>query len=286
MLALGLLALGFSTGIRAAASWDGNRWFQVEVSIFSHEAPTDADAERWLADRLSLQYPRRMQRFSSLADLFRVAALDPQPVTDSPSIVPPDWRQQRLLDTGPAAPQRLLEIRLPDPERDPFLLLSAAQSDFQQTNRALQRSSENRLLFHGVWRQPVLGAAQAPALLIEGGQRYDGKPELQGSLTIRFNPGQDRVVIDTNLWLIQFAREKTDPQQWPDLPAIPASLGGTTSPEESAMTSEQWQVNRIVQMVQSRDMRSNEFHYLDHPLLGLVVSVKPYDLPPPLSTGN
>jgi hypothetical protein len=26
-------------------------------------------------------------------------------------------------------------------------------------------------------------------------------------------------------------------------------------------------------------MRSNEFHYLDHPALGLVVTVFPYDVP-------
>jgi len=34
-------------------------------------------------------------------------------------------------------------------------------------------------------------------------------------------------------------------------------------------------------MIQSRDMRSNEFHYLDHPAVGIVVLVKPYT-PPPL----
>ena len=33
-------------------------------------------------------------------------------------------------------------------------------------------------------------------------------------------------------------------------------------------------------MQQDRDMRSNEFHYLDHPALGVVILVKPYEKPP------
>ena len=34
-------------------------------------------------------------------------------------------------------------------------------------------------------------------------------------------------------------------------------------------------------MDQSREMRSNEFHYLDHPALGIVIQVEPYELPAP-----
>ncbi len=36
----------------------------------------------------------------------------------------------------------------------------------------------------------------------------------------------------------------------------------------------------IYQLQQSREMRSDEFHYVDHPALGLIVTVLPYEVPP------
>jgi hypothetical protein len=33
-------------------------------------------------------------------------------------------------------------------------------------------------------------------------------------------------------------------------------------------------------MEQSREMRSNQFHYIDHPAIGIVILVKPIDVPP------
>ena len=74
----------------------------------------------------------------------------------------------------------------------------------------------------------------------------DGGLELDGSITIRFNPSGDRVVLDSDLWFRQ-----------------PGNNG------------------RLMSLKQSRDMRSNEFHYLDHPAVGIVVMVFSYDRPPP-----
>ena len=39
-------------------------------------------------------------------------------------------------------------------------------------------------------------------------------------------------------------------------------------------------------MQQTRDMRSREFHYLDHPALGLVILVEPYEIPDPISDSS
>jgi hypothetical protein len=98
------------------------------------------------------------------------------------------------------------------------------------------------------------------------------------------------VVIDANLWLSEFSRLPAEEESWtlPPLPAgvlptgvlptgvLPASIETNTEPSTG-----QYAIRRTVQMRQSRDMRSNEFHYLDHPALGLVISVMPYDLPAP-----
>ncbi|MCB1670230.1 MAG: hypothetical protein KDI29_03870, partial [Pseudomonadales bacterium] len=56
----------------AAASYDGNRWFQVEISIFSNDYPEYRDAELWSPDRLDLGYPARTREFRRLVDFLRV----------------------------------------------------------------------------------------------------------------------------------------------------------------------------------------------------------------------
>jgi len=43
----------------------------------------------------------------------------------------------------------------------------------------------------------------------------------------------------------------------------------------------QFSVERTVALRQKRRMRSNELHYLDHPLMGLLVKVTPYERPLP-----
>jgi len=56
----------------------------------------------------------------------------------------------------------------------------------------------------------------------------------------------------------------------------PNSTEDTVTVNESAAFTP-----RIVyHLHQSREMRSNEFHYVDHPALGLVVTVFPYEVPP------
>jgi len=287
-----LMMLTTALPASAASSWDGNRWFQIEISIFTNEMTELQGQERFTPDRLSLDYPARLQALTSYADLLAIRELEarlsgalplePDSLDASNILSNPDPDLQRLMTTGPSARQPLLDFRLPDPARDAFLLLPPDLSDFLQTNRALERSGQNRLLFHGNWRQPVLRTAQSSALIIEGGQQFAGEHELQGNLTIRFNDSQDRVVIDTDLWLIEFATQKSNDLDWPELPQ-PRLRGAATDAElEAQDNGESFVINRIVQFNQSRDMRSNEFHYLDHPLLGIVISVKPYDLPLPV----
>ena len=153
--------------------------------------------------------------------------------------------------------------------------LSPDDSDFQQTNRTLERSSEHRLLFHGLWRQPVRQSSAAIPIYIEGGLNYGENHELQGSVTIRFNEAEDRVVVDSHIWLVEYSIVKNTSEEWL-LPKIPQSIRVERSALSSSLT---YFPNKVYLMKQSRQMRSNEFHYLDHPALGLIISVKPYDAP-------
>jgi hypothetical protein len=48
--------------------------------------------------------------------------------------------------------------------------------------------------------------------------------------------------------------------------------------EFQALTGNQYSVERTVNIKQRRRMRSNELHYIDHPLLGLLIKISPVEL--------
>ncbi len=260
-------------------SFAQERWFQIELSIFSNENTEGRNAESWLPNDYELNYPKNMRKLSLLTDLFLSDHnLDGRlSVTGSASQEEIDAmiRNDQLKNIRPRIKSTESNFKLFDFSRDDFTQLSPADSDFQQTNRTLERSSEHRLLYHGLWRQAVRQSSNAVPIYIEGGLRYGDNHELQGSVTIRFNENEDRVVVDTHIWLIEYSIVKDSSSEW-KLPQIPESIRIESRENSSSLT---YFPNNVYVMEQSREMRSDEFHYLDHPALGLVISVKPYSVP-------
>ena len=255
------------------------RWFQIELSIFSNENIEDRNAESWLPSDYELNYPDNMRKLSLLTDLFLSDHNldDRSSVTGSASQEEIDAmiRNDQLKNIRPRIKSTESNFKLFDFSRDDFTQLSPVDSDFQQTNRTLERSSDHRLLYHGLWRQAVRQSSNAVPIYIEGGLRYGDNHELQGSVTIRFNENEDRVVVDTHIWLIEYSIVKDSSSEW-KLPQIPEFIRRESRENSSSLT---YFPNNVYVMEQSREMRSNEFHYLDHPALGLVISVKPYSVP-------
>ena len=255
------------------------RWFQIELSIFSNENIEDRNAESWLPSDYELNYPKNMRKLSLLTDLF----LSDRNLDDRLSVTEPASQEEidemikkdQLKTIRPWIKNSESNFKLFDFSRDDFTQLSPVDSDFQQTNRTLERSSDHRLLYHGLWRQAVRQSSNAVPIYIEGGLRYGDNHELQGSVTIRFNENEDRVVIDTHIWLIDYSIVKDSSSEW-KLPQVPESVRRESRENTSSLT---YFPNNVYVMEQSREMRSNEFHYLDHPALGLVISVKPYSVP-------
>lgn len=263
------------------------RWYQIEVSIFTNEN-SDLTLERWPVARMNLGFPQNTRHLSSLMDVFN---LDDWTLVNPP--LPRSTSQNTGVELEPTAlparsegpaPFQSSNFRLPDFERDAFLSLPASAHNFTDTNRALNNASSYRLLYHNAWRQPVLQSAQAVPIAIQAGRLFGERHELEGSLTIRFNPSQDRVVLDTNLWFSQFGTFAGDADENLQLPALPQNLrpasSALPSQTEEVITSTVYYPRQIVPIRGSRDMRSNEFHYVDHPALGIVIQVFPYTPPP------
>jgi hypothetical protein len=285
------------------------RWFQIEVSVFTNEATADRLEENWQAKRTQLSFPERLRKLDDITDILLIdefmppakadildeapAAFESAPLTlpvDTPEPTREELILQSILATNPSPKNPGLPFKFFDLDRDDYLRLPSAQRDFTQTNRTLERSPNHRLLWHGAWRQAVLPENEAQAVYVVGGERYNERPELEGSLTIRFNENADRVVIDTNLWLAEYspaqstittAEMQLEENTWQLPMHSNEGLYSKQQKLDSAIELDQvaFDIERIYHMVQSRGMRSSEFHYLDHPAIGVVVMVNPYEVP-------
>ncbi|MBU2097349.1 MAG: peptidoglycan binding protein CsiV [Gammaproteobacteria bacterium] len=260
------------------------RWYQIEVTLFAHDNAMQTQ-EHWPLEVLAQPLPRTIRALARLSDVLALPAWQTTG-TDSPSLaatesnapvdsVPP---AQELAEY--AVPLHSSDFRLPDPERDAFLALPVSAHGFTDTNRALTNSARYQVLFHDAWRQPMTGSNQAIPIWITGGQQFGNRHELEGSLTLRFNPGQDRVVLDARLWLTQFSTQPSAGDEQISLPELPPSVIGAADQISPSTTEQQWYPVQIIPVVNTREMRSNEFHYIDHPAVGIVVHVFPYTVPP------
>ncbi|MEX1197422.1 MAG: CsiV family protein [Pseudohongiellaceae bacterium] len=230
-------------------------WYQVEVTIFAHEA-TDLTQERWelqteraLAGGLGTRGQMRLGSLLDFLDLEDWSALDPGATTRAANQArdPAPIDRDAGVDPEPAAP--LIEpqafepaaIKLPDHARDAFLRLPDSEQNFRQTNQALERSPDYRVLWHAAWRQPMVQADATPYMQVEGGRDM----EMNGTLRAYFSPDTTRVILDAELWRT-------------------TAVGG--------------EMMRLP-LQQTRPMVSNDFHYLDHPALGILVEVFRYERP-------
>ena len=272
------------------------RWFQIEVSVFSNENFNDRNEELWEAEHQQLEYPNPLHKLGKLSNLLLTDALIADAIASRNAFTPAAEELNSELDeiTLESTEKNTLatilankpqpykapgDFRLFDLLRDARIQLGTQDSNFQQTNRALQRSANHRLLFHALWREPVAGPDDAIPLYVQGGSPYGDQHELQGSITLRFNNNYDRIVIDTNLWLTEFSIAADNEEEW-QLPEIPEQIKSNKDLLNQSTLTLDFGINRIFHMQQSRDMRSKEFHYLDHPALGLVILVEPYEVPP------
>ncbi len=286
----------------AAQAQAFERWFQVEMTIFANESSPDRERESWRPGARQPRWPEEWVRLRQplellLLDTFPPAADSPQAAAGDAASGPASAQARepgaapisasatdadttsesdlaRLRETGPFPPGDGGGFRFPDLRREPFIALPASQSDFRQTNLALDRSPQYRILFAARWRQPVGDMGGARPVLVAGGAEVGPYRELQGTVALEFNANRDRVMLMAELWLSEFGGEAE--QKW-TLPAMPAESAEGATPTATP------NIRRIYTMAQQRELRSNEFHYLDHPALGIVVQITPYEVPPPFT---
>lgn len=272
-------------------SIDGNRWIEVEVSIFTHEDPALRGSEVFLPEQVSPKYPESLVRLTPIIEGFTI---DFSNGATGGETAPQDSAEnEAALDNSPYGPEFQPEprtFRVMDPARDPYIALGPQAARFTGHNRRLTEAPQHRLLYHAVWRQPVATRRQTPAVFIRGGERFGDHNELEGS--IRFSYTEGGTVLDANLWLIRFSRReragradspwRVPPQPFTD--EVSQETGATRAARDEMerfqiLPRGAYVITEVTHMRQSRTLRLDTLNYLDHPAFGVVVEVRPYQLP-------
>lgn len=272
------VAVSYSiSGIAQSNPALSERWIQVEMTLFTYEN-ANPDVEVWSPDKLSIGFPDRLVTLQRVADVLQLddwTVLTGVPAPGSLAVLP----APPIQGPRPFAPGE--SFTLPDLERDAFQALPPAAHDFITTNRTLSQSPAHRIVYHNAWRQPLQRLNATPSVGLRGGREFGERSEVEGSVTVYAVATGDRFYLDTNFWLTQFGTEASSESAWV-LPVLPAALS-TVLVSDTAQ-SQSFAVTRIIQFNQSREMRINQFHYLDHPVLGMLVQVTPYERPAPIET--
>lgn len=204
-------------------SIDGNRWYEVEISIFTNQSLGILNLETAERFNTTLTYPNTILELQSASASLAIEfespdELLPQPffsrraepapvfgINDNIEVV------EAPVNLGPVYSPGTKDFHITNPNVDPFILLTPQFHGFTDLNQKLNRSPRHRLLYHAVWRQPMLTKNQASAIFIRGGDQFGEHSELEGSVTFNFNV--NRIDADVNLWRNTFTAA-TNPTPW------------------------------------------------------------------------
>lgn len=302
---LSLALLIVSSTINTASADSGkdktdSRLYHVELSIFTNYSGKSATSESWPSN-LELRYP---------APLLTLIQEQPE---ESLEISQTDIEPAATTGTQAENIEEIIDpIDSKATDENTIILLADSEKQLLPAVKRIHRTGNQRVLFHESWIQAIDSRKTAPNIAIHGGGQYDDHFELEGSIRL----SRARYLhIETNLWLNSFAiNVGQEGEPWPLLPSqpyIPQKSNNSDNSTSSinniptnnyntfassdiqwndlqefgsqfqAIIENQYLVERVVTMKQHRKMRSKELHYIDHPQMGLLLQITPYEAPEP-----
>ncbi|MCW8918856.1 MAG: peptidoglycan binding protein CsiV [Gammaproteobacteria bacterium] len=255
-----LLALLLPPALLQAAPEE--RWYQVEIILFSQNNPEYRESELWPADYT-------LPELAQSRELFTPATVSPLPQPFTRLAV-------EQLQLGQVA-QRI------DSATDVELQLHLG---WLQPGLAAEQAVAVHI-YEGMTEEPKVGEAKGDAV-DEQLPRFDG--------TLRLILSRYLHLESDLLWREPLATQPFAISEEPLAPSAensdtaqdgqpPAMADDITTPPSEEMTGEEMTSQeaapnyQLFRQQQSRLMRSGEVHYIDHPLFGIIVQVTPYQLP-------
>lgn len=259
------------------------KWYQVEVLIFARKNPVSR--EYWRLD----QQPSFSPNPVYLAHLPRPGNLDPDAYLSDPGDTESALLPREAGDIDRAAAQHNAWIPLDQEQREEKVMAAMRER--------MENRGDFRILFHQAWRQPIRKRGHAFAVHVEGGERLqplapplllpplDDADGEATSTTPEEPPSGDRQVSrpghhDT-------AAEAEDPlspreQGFAEMRGeLKLYLGRYLHVAPNLWFTDESAADERFHVVieQARRMRSEELHYLDHPLFGALLYIQPWKTP-------
>lgn len=149
-----------------------------------------------------------------------------------------------------------------------FQRTTIIDQEFSGVVASLQRSSAYKVLLVKSWRQPGLSREQAIPVVLQGGQAYGEHFRLEGTVNLILSR---YLHLETDLWLGDYVQTFAPSEPAPaDAVGLPVEDGSIAPANQSS-----FEATHLIRMQDTRRMRSKELHYLDHPLMGVIVKVIP-----------
>ncbi len=227
-------------------------WYQVEMMMFAYTDPEQLSEEQWPVPEnppaASIAAPKSSYGLDGLGYFYKAANLMNQAV---------------------------ISARLP--VTPPLYLLNPTgairQNSMNWHAKRLSKQRDIQVVWHETWVEAVQskpGAAIHPVNLM-----LPGEPEIH--VTGGFNLHVGRYLhLKTDLTIQHIGMMPVEVSTDKPL-ALPASTAPSSATPMTAL--QQRGTLRYAHFKQSRRMRSKELHYVDHPLLGVLIKLTPIRLP-------
>jgi hypothetical protein len=224
-----------------------NEPYQIEMIVFDRpQVPAELNGAQ---KDIILSYPKHWQR-----------------LYDPNSLAGFQTQAQGAVSSSPSANTH-------EPNIQPYQFLPRSKHLLSSAQQALTRSGHYRILFHEAWQQPLINLHESPALLFHGGQFFNPYFELQGYLSLGYQGKQ--LQFNTHLWLSKLTSDASLGALEIALPVEPKAIHwrGSEPVEDAPQGSPPSYIQHLLPMKQSRKLKPQELHYLDHPKLGVLIQV-------------
>jgi len=236
-------------------------WYEVEIIIFTRDIDPDSLSESWPAD-------------PGTPDFGNAQPLQPEMAAEiQPAETANGLGVEGLADAAPLTPGDDKSVPVRQRLPVPYTLIPKSDYRLKTEFKRLKLNKTLRPVIHLAWRQPVMSPERAKLLYLrtakgfantETASEFEGfaVTDLEGTIRVGVNR-----YLHVELDLLSRVKQNRRYSSYER-----SFEGVLTQPV----------LDRRYRMQSQRRMRSGELHYIDHPLMGALIKITPYELPKPV----
>lgn len=269
-------------------------WYQIELIVFENRGGAGTQTELWPDDPGAPNLDGALELIPwTLRDSATVSTKNVQQTTGltgaeetaggAETVAPPPESE---ITTAPLAVSDSLGLR-------PFVLLPDKDMKLKDAARKLSTSGSYRVLIHAAWRQPLNKTGKGPLIHLHSStgiaSNFQPSRALDSAAVAPLLPtgpepldGMVQVVLsrylhlNVDLLLHKQYIAKTTTAASPSVVTTQTKI--TTAAATAGETVAAPPTFITYRLINSRRMRSNEIHYIDHPALGVIAHITPVKL--------